>query len=178
MSDPEERLDGVNKPTLDAVSEDVINDNKRYVDGLILLTNESVNKIALLVDGTNQPTADVNLANNKITNLKNPDAPKDVCNERYTDSQIDSKCLTVNFDGELQKDINLNNQRVIYNALAPVQSHQLVNKEHVDRFSDTGIEQTLQMNLGFLVLVFQLIRETQLIKVIQINYSIMSGGIK
>jgi len=90
LGNPVESTDGVNKRSLDAAVNSVVKgmtaENKRYVDQLILATNENVNLKVMLLDGTKQPTEDISWNNHKITGLQEPTGTKDAVTKNYVDS--------------------------------------------------------------------------------------------
>jgi len=58
-------------------------ENKRYVDQLILATNENLNLKVKLLDRTNQQTQDTSWNNHKIRNLEEPTNSKDAVTKNY-----------------------------------------------------------------------------------------------
>ena len=58
-------------------------ENKRYVDQLILATNENLNLKVKLLDRTNQQTQDTSWNNHKIRNLEGPTNSKDAVTKNY-----------------------------------------------------------------------------------------------
>jgi len=97
LADGTAPTDGVNKKTVDTefnlAIEDMRHENKRYVDPLILATNENIFSKAMHFDGTTIPTQDISWGNHKLTNLKNPTQGHDTVNKRYLDYLLNKKKL-------------------------------------------------------------------------------------
>lgn len=115
---------------VNSLDEDMGVENKRYVDQLILATNENVNSKVMLIDGTNQPTNDRNWNHNKIKHLEDPTDNLDAVN-KHLDLMLCEKTFNYSL-GSAQEDLNMNT-RQIFNLGNPTEPKHCATRECVDR---------------------------------------------
>jgi len=80
--------------------------NKKYVDQLILVSNENINNKAMLLDGTIQPTQDINWNHNKIKHSKDPTDNVDAVNIQHLNLMFNKKTSNYNL-GNPQEDLRM-----------------------------------------------------------------------
>jgi len=85
---------------------------ENYVNGLILATNENVNSKTLLLDGTNQPTNEINWHHHKITHLEDPTDNLDAVNLQHLNLMLSEKTFSY-LNGSAQEDLNMNTRQFV-----------------------------------------------------------------
>ena len=106
--------------------------NKFYVDDAIA-TNVDFT-IAMLLDGSQAMTGDMDLGSNKIVNLSSPTASGDAANKAYVDSQVsDLSDASMLLDGSqaMNADMNLGGNKITSLA-TPTAPEDATNKAYVD----------------------------------------------
>ena len=83
----------MNKKYID--DQDVKKADKTYVDTEIQKVTFDTSSV-VLIDGSNSMNADLNIGNNKITDLKTPTNDSDAVNKKYVDSHIDKNIQSSN----------------------------------------------------------------------------------
>jgi Chaperone of endosialidase len=96
----------------------------------------------LHIDGSNSMLGNINMNNNKITNLLDPTNNKDAATKNYCDINTltaENNCLSLYGTNVMETDLDINNHKIV-NLSDPVNNHDAATKNYIDtKYNNSNI---------------------------------------